>query len=497
MSLHRIPGPAIERPGVVLRLTGRQHEQLRRHLYPGDGNEAVALALCGRRLGAPGDGPWGSRHVLTVHEVVLVPYEACHERTPSRVSWPTDAVMPAIQKAARRGLAIAKFHSHPNGYGTFSAYDDASDRALFPSVMGWVDDGGPHASAVMLPGGEIFARAAYDDGRGGVTFVPTQSVVVVGDEIRIWRLGDGKGISGAEQTLPEFTRRHAQAFGAGTTAALRGLSVAVVGVSGTGSPVVEMLVRLGVGEIILIDPDLVEEKNLNRILNATVADIGRPKVEVVADAVRRMGLGTRVVALSRSLFDPDVVRRVALADALFGCVDSVDGRDLMNRIAAYYNLPFIDVGVRLDADGVGGVEAINGTVHYVQPDGSSLLSRGAYTPEGVRAAALRRTDPELYVAQRKEKYVLGVEEDRPAVISVNTFFASMAVNELLARLHPYRDDPNRRFAVYRASLTQARFMQEPEGEPCPVLSSKAGCGDCRPLLGMPELSERFVSEEAA
>jgi hypothetical protein len=83
------------------------------------------------------------------------------------------------------------------------------------------------------------------------------------------------------------------------------------------------------------------------------------------------------------------------------------------------------------------------------------------------------------------------------VISVNTFFASMAVNEFLSRLHPYRDDPNVRFATYRASLTQARFIQEAEGEPCPALSPKAGRGDSRPLLGMPELSERPVDQEAA
>lgn len=497
MSLYNVSAPPNGRPNVVLRLTGRQHEKLCRHLYPGDGSEAVALALCGRRLGAPGDGPWGSRHVLTVHEVVLVPHNVCHERTPVRVSWPTSAVMPAIEKAARRGLAVVKVHSHPTGYRAFSEYDDASDGALFPSIMGWVDDGGPHASAVMLPDGEVFARAAYDDGSGGVSFVPVQTVAVVGDDLRIWRAGREDPTGGSGQAVPEFARRHAQAFGSGTTAALRGLSVAVVGASGTGSPVVEMLARYGVGELILVDPDVVEEKNLNRILNARMDDVGRPKVEVVGDAIRRMGLGTRVLVLASSLFDPDVVRRVALADILFGCVDSVDGRDLMNRLAAYYNLPYIDVGVRLDADGEGGVEAINGTVHYVQPDGSSLLSRGAYTVEGLRAAALRRTDPELYEEQRKEKYVLGVEEDRPAVISVNTFFASMAVNELLARLHPYRDDPNRRFAVYRASLTQARFIQEAEGEPCPALAPKAGRGDTRPLLGMPELSVRSATQEAA
>jgi hypothetical protein len=101
----------------------------------------------------------------------------------------------------------------------------------------------------------------------------------------------------------------------------------------------------------------------------------------------------------------------------------------------------------------------------------------------------------LYEARRTEKYVLGIEEERPAVVSVNMFFAAMAVNELLARLHPFRDDPNQRFAVHRASLTQARFIQEPEGEPCTVLSGKAGRGDTQPLLGMPELS--IINQEAA
>ena len=47
------------------------------------------------------------------------------------------------------------------------------------------------------------------------------------------------------------------------------MSIAVVGCSGTGSPVIEQLARLGVGRLVLVDPDRVEEKNLNRIVNAT------------------------------------------------------------------------------------------------------------------------------------------------------------------------------------------------------------------------------------
>lgn len=181
--------------------------------------------------------------------------------------------------------------------------------------------------------------------------------------------------------MPEFARRHVQAFGRGTTSLLRKLSVAVVGCSGTGSPVIEQLARLGFGRLVVVDPDRVEEKNLNRILNATIGDAraGRFKVEVAERSVRQIGLGTEVISIARSLFDQQAVLAVAECDVVFGCMDSVDGRHLLNRLSVFYNLPYFDVGVKLEADGFGGVNQICGTVHYLQPDRSSLLSRGVYT----------------------------------------------------------------------------------------------------------------------
>lgn len=462
----------------ILRLTGRQHAALHTHLFPGDGNEAVALVLCGRRAGR-------SRHVLTVRRIVPVPHDQCSCRTPDRVTWPTDLLPPLLAEAEHRGEAVLKIHSHPGGFPRFSQVDDDADRELFSSIYGWVDGDGPHASAVMLPDGRIFGRTVSETG----AFVPLASVAVAGEEIRLWWHG-----SGSNADVPDFAVRHAQAFGEGTTALLGRLSVAVVGCSGTGGPVAEMLARLGVGELVLVDPDRVERKNLNRIPNTFSGDalVGRFKVDALADAVRAMGLGTRVVPLARNLFDPGVALRVAECDVLFGCMDSVDGRDLLNRIAAFYLVPYLDVGVRLDADGAGGVDQICGTVHFLQPDGSSLLSRGLYTAEQLQSAALRRADPAVYEERLKEKYIIGVQEDRPAVVSVNTLFAALAVNELLARLHPYRDDSNSGFARYGMSLTQGRIWAEPDGDACPVLARKVGKGDVRPPLGMPELSGSAV-----
>lgn len=59
---------------------------------------------------------------------------------------------------------------------------------------------------------------------------------------------------------------------------------------------------------------------------------------------------------------------------------------------------------RLDADGNGGISAIAGAAYYLQPGGSSLLSRGVYNMDRVAAEEMRRTDPDLYRRQVKEGY---------------------------------------------------------------------------------------------
>jgi molybdopterin/thiamine biosynthesis adenylyltransferase len=83
-------------------------------------------------------------------------------------------------------------------------------------------------------------------------------------------------------------------------------------------------VRLGVGRTVLIDPDRVEHRNLNRINMATAADAdeGGLKVHMLAEAIGRIGLGTRVVPLALDLEDPRAIRAVAASDMLIGCVDS-------------------------------------------------------------------------------------------------------------------------------------------------------------------------------
>jgi len=87
-------------------------------------------------------------------------------------------------------------------------------------------------------------------------------------------------------------------------------------------------------------------------------------------------------------------------------------------------------------------------------------------------------------------YIAGAAAHRPAVISVNMFAASLAVNELLARLHPFREENNDTYASTTFSLSSMELITEAEGLPCPIILDRVGIGDVFPLLGLLELAER-------
>jgi hypothetical protein len=128
---------------------------------------------------------------------------------------------------------------------------------------------------------------------------------------------------------------------------------------------------------------------------------------------------------------------------VFGCVDSVIGRHYLNLFCNAYLIPFIDIGVSLISDDNGEIDSITGNVHYLYPGSISLLERGVYTSDGLEAETLKKQSPEEY--KNRQRYIENSDEPSPAVISVNTLCSSYAVNEFLARLHPYRYRDNKNF----------------------------------------------------
>ncbi len=450
-------------------LTESQHGKLYRHLHSGDGLESAAIVLCHHGRGRSG-------YRLIANDIVLIPADACAKRTATRLTWPFADYLPAdkVTEMDKKGLSVMTIHSHPDGVNKFSATDDDNDKSLFHSVCHWFDDGRPNGSAIMLPDGTVISRLV--DARG--KFIPMESVAVIGENIRIWKQAK------TQPALPDPGLRIAQTFGKGTFNLLRSLRVGVVGCSGTGSIVIELLARNCIGSLVIVDPDCIEEKNLNRIIHATKNDARKShsKVAVLKRAVSRMGTDVRVEAYQSHTGDKQAIEALTGCDAMFGCVDSAEGRYHLECIASAYWLPYFDVGVNLEADFNGAISQADAVAHYMHPENASLMSRGGYTADQVTAETWKRTDRKHYEAQRIAGYLAAVGEDQPAVMSINMQAACMAFNDFLSRLHSLRLDGNDDFAVQRFRLVHGHYSNEASGrETTSVFSKYTGMGE-RSLL---------------
>ena len=446
-------------------LSESQHQRLSEHLHPGDGLESAAIILCHYGRGE------GQLRLIANH-FILIPADACEKRTSTRLIWPFADYLPPdkITEIDQNGLSVMTIHSHPGGMDRFSRVDNSNDKSLFHSVCNWFDDDRPNGSAIILPDGKIVARLVTVDGR----FIPIHSVMAVGENIRIWKQSRKSPAS-----LPAGLRI-AQTFGKGTFDLLRNLRVGVVGCSGTGSIVSELLARNCIGTLILADPDYVEEKNLNRILNATKTDAKNktPKVSMLKRAIAKMGTGVQVEAYQTHTSDKALIEVLTSCDVIFGCVDSAEGRYHIECIASAYWLPYFDVGVNLEANLEGRILQADAVAHYMHPENTSLMSRGGYTSNQVTAETWYRTDRKYYETQRDAGYLAAVGEDQPAVMSVNMQAACMAFNDFLARLHGFRLDCNDDFAIQRFRLVHGHYSHAASEEQAPsVFDPHSGMGD--------------------
>ncbi|CAN7659106.1 HesA/MoeB/ThiF family protein [Bosea sp. LjRoot237] len=99
-------------------------------------------------------------------------------------------------------------------------------------------------------------------------------------------------------------------------------SVLVVGAGGLGGPVLQYLVGAGIGRIVLVDPDRVEESNLHRQPLYRMGDVGRLKVEAAREALAAYNPGVEIEALALRLAPDNVAELVARADIVVDAADS-------------------------------------------------------------------------------------------------------------------------------------------------------------------------------
>lgn len=137
--------------------------------------------------------------------------------------------------------------------------------------------------------------------------------------------------------------RHLTLPGFGTDAQrrLRGSRVLVIGAGGLGSPALLYLAAAGIGHITIIDDDVVDESNLQRQVVHRESDIGRPKAESGADAVRRLDSEVSVDAIVGRLSVDNALELFAAHDVVLDGADNFATRYLSSDAAEITGTPLV------------------------------------------------------------------------------------------------------------------------------------------------------------
>lgn len=438
-----------------LRLTASQFAELNNHLLS-DEFEHAAILIC--------ETAGLDRDLLLCREVHLVTEEELESDSSSiHLEVSPRTVAHYLKRAKTHGQTLVMCHSHPfPGPVMASPIDLKTERQLCGRVISGRLDERPNGALILGPEGL--------DARMWLGGSPSPLRVRVGGRL----LGENvRTVSSVEERYD----RHLKIWGTAGQALLRVTSIAIVGAGGTGSHVVQQLAHLGIGHLLLVDPDVVDESNLSRLVGATSYDVGSFKVNVLSANAKRIRPDIRIDALPASVLDIDC-RQLADTDLIVCCTDGHGSRALLNELASQYLITLIDLGVEIQITEEGRTRA-GGGVRVVTPGDPCLYCSGVIDSALVREEFL--TDTERLI-ESKNGYLRGTDEAAPSVVSLNGVVASLAVMEVLQQVLGLFGRSSRR-VLYRAEVRSTTTAQSEPYDHCYVCGPDGllGIGDARQL----------------
>lgn len=360
-----------------------------------------------------GEGRLGPRY--TVRELFHAPDTAYLERSPTRASLSPEFMVQIANRARKLQASVVMLHTHVgvNPLEEFSGADDEGEAALLPYF------------SARVPGLIHFAAVVTRSTMHMRDLGHRAAVAALGVGLRVHRYARDR--DAASDTRYD---RQVRAFGREGQACLNETSVAIVGLGGTGSIVAHQLAHLGVGRLLLIDHDVVDATNLNRLLGATPSDVGKLKVEVARAAVQAINPSVQCEVIAGDVVDENVAKRLLAMDFVFGCTDSMASRAVLNQLAYQFLIPTVDMGVAIHVTD-GRVDSITGRAQMLAPGLGCLVCADGIDGQRVRwemmTPAQRSADP----------YFVGASVPQPAVLPLNGMVTSAAVTMFLSALTAY------------------------------------------------------------
>ena len=340
-------------------MTAATEEALVSRLVRDDGQEDVCLATY-----RPSTGLTRSSALIRT----VVPPEPGDRLVHGNATVTGEYILRAAEAAQEDDCGVVLLHSHP-GASQWQPMSEP-DRDCEASYANLVREitGLPLVGMTLATKDKTWSARHWDVGVGRrVDCTHSRNVRVIGEELAVsW--------NDAVQPPPQPSHsqnRTVSAWGEQSQADLVRRRVLVVGAGSVGLDVFVRLAASGLCHLTVMDFDLVEAHNLDRLIGAARRDarLWRPKIHVARREATAASTAFRpsIEISDKSICEPDGLRLALDHDLIFSCVDRPWPRAVLNSLAYSDLIPVIDGGIAIDTFDSGQMRNATWRSHVIRP----------------------------------------------------------------------------------------------------------------------------------
>ena len=460
-------------------MTAATEEALTRLLDRPDGQEDLCLAMY-----RPSTGQSRFSAVVTA----AIPPERGDRCVHGNATVKAQYILRGIAMVQQKEAGLVMLHSHPKGssWQRMSGPDRNTESSYANLVR--VMTGLPLVGMTLATGNATWSARHWDTGAGRqVDCTHSTNVRVVGDRLALSWNGDLR--PPARPT--DRQARTVSAWGEERQADLARRRVLVVGAGSVGLDVVTRLAASGIRHITVMDFDIVQPHNLDRLVGAKPRDarLGRPKTYVAhreaTDAAT--AADARIEVSDWSVCEPEGLQVALDHDLIFSCVDRPWPRAILNTLAYSDLIPVIDGGIGIHTFADGRMRSAVWRSHVIRPGRPCMSCNGQFGMGEVAADRQGLLDEPTYIEGSGLRDMQAGQNVAPLSVSVAASLLAQYVSFSIAP-GGLGDPGPLRYLLSLHSLEHLRHATRPH---CPV-ELDVGVGDQRvALTGRHEQAERL------
>ena len=162
--------------------------------------------------------------------------------------------------------------------------------------------------------------------------------------------------------IPERYQRNLGVINPSEQLRLLKSKVAIIGAGGLGGMVLELLSRMGIGELIIADKDIIEDSNLNRQILSNEINLGQDKAEVAIRRIKEINSSVEITGHSVFIDSKNVKRIIEGADVVVDALDNLPVRFMLQGACRELNIPLVH----------GAIAGFNGQLTTIFPQDKGL-----------------------------------------------------------------------------------------------------------------------------